>query len=223
MDAGRFGRDAVVRRGRNEVVVYAEGGGDSDQLRSELRQAFAGFFDKTELQTCKPRVIACGSREHAFRDFRLAINQGANALLLVDSEAPVIDAHQPPSGSRFQPWAHLKSRDNWDRPDKASDEDCHLMVQCMESWLVADWETVSGFFAQGFKSNEKPSQPTEKIPKDALFNALEKATKDCQKRKYGKGSHSFKLLALILPERVRKASPWAKRFIDEIVKRKSIP
>ena len=126
-------------RRKNDVLVYAEGGGDSDELKSQMRQAFSEFFDKTHLKTCKPRVIACGSRSNAFNDFRMAIDQGRNALLLVDSETPVSAAHQ--QGSHFLPWAHLKCRDNWDKPDKASDADCHLMVQVMESWFLVDWET----------------------------------------------------------------------------------
>lgn len=221
MDAGRFGRNSVVKHKKNDVLVYAEGGGDSDQLKSDMRKAFSEFFDKTDLKTRKPRVIACGSRENTFRDFKQAIAQGYNALLLVDSEAPIANNHQPPLGNSFQPWMHLKARDNWDKPDNAADEDCHLMVQCMESWFISDWQEVSKFFGQGFKDTEEPAQPSEKVAKQELFVALEKATKDCKKGKYGKGSHSFKLLALISASRVLDTSPWAKRFIDEIVKRKT--
>jgi len=210
-----------------DLVVYAEGGGESDQLRSEMRQAFSVFFDNAGLSKQKPHVVSCGSRENAFRDFRLAISQGKNALLLVDSETPVLAEHG--EDGEFLPWLHLKKKkqdkqkqDNWNKPAGAANEDCHLMVQCMESWFVADWQVVSEFFGQGFKDNSKPTQMIEQIPKAELFNALEKATKDCKKGKYGKASHSFKLLALISPNRVIEASPWAKRFIEEIIKRKSV-
>jgi hypothetical protein len=61
------------------------------------------------------------------------------------------------------------------------------------------------------------------IAKNDLYNALAKATCDCKtKAEYGKGPHSFKLLTLISAYDVLKASPWAKRFIDEIIKRKSL-
>ena len=209
----------MVKRGKHEVLVYAEGGGDSDELKSQMRQAFSEFFDKTHLKTCKPRVIACGSRSNAFNDFRIAIGQGRNALLLVDSET-ALDADRS-QDNHFSPWMHLKNRDNWDKPDKAGDEDCHLMVQVMESWFLAEWETVAAFFGQGFKVSTKPIHPIEKVDKDSVYGTLDKATRDCKsKSKYGKGAHSFRLLALISPNSVLDASPWAKRFIDEIAKRK---
>jgi hypothetical protein len=39
------------------------------------------------------------------------------------------------------------------------------------------------------------------------------------KAPYGKGEHSFKLLALIDPTKVANASPWANRFINELKKK----
>lgn len=185
-----------MKRHNNDVWVYAEGGGDkTSSLESELRQAFSEFFDKAGLQK-------------------------RNALLLVDSETPILPDHQPQTS--FLPWAHLKKSDHWDKPNKATNDDCHLMVQCMESWFIADWGAVSGYFGKEFKDAAKPSQFSENLSKDAVLNTLKKATQDCKKGKYNKGVHSFKLLALISPDRLQESSPWAKRFIDEIVKRKSI-
>ena len=224
MDARRFGRDAVVKRIQPEVRVwvYAEGGGnDCNQLKADMREAFSRFFENAGLKDNRPRLIPCGSRENAFHDFCTAIAQGKNALLLVDSEAPVDSAHEPPPIDHFRPWAHLKLRDKWDKPSQASDPDCHLMVHCMENWFFADWEAVAKFFGQGFRSDAKPNQACEKVNKTEALNALEKATRDCKKGKYRKGQHSFKLLALISSSQLLAASPWAKRFIDEIVKRKS--
>lgn len=39
------------------------------------------------------------------------------------------------------------------------------------------------------------------------------------KAEYGKGEHSFPLLARIDPATVMAASPWAKRFVDELKKK----
>ncbi len=48
-------------------------------------------------------------------------------------------------------------------------------------------------------------------------------TKNCKtKAKYGKGEHSFKILATIDSQRVVNASPWAKRFVDETKKKMNI-
>ncbi len=213
----------MVKPIQSEVRVYAEGGGnDCNQLRTDMREAFSKFFENAGLKDRKPRLIPCGSRENAFNDFCMALAQGKNALLLVDSEGPVLSS-QTSTINHFEPWAHLKVQDHWIKPSHAHDEDCHLMVQCMESWFFADLEAVSNFYGQGFKANNTLVQPIEKICKDDVFKALNKATKDCKtSAKYGKGPHSFKLLALISPDKVMKASPWAKRFIDEIKKRKSI-
>jgi hypothetical protein len=39
------------------------------------------------------------------------------------------------------------------------------------------------------------------------------------KAEYGKGEHAFKLLASIDPAKVMAASPWARRFVDELKKK----
>jgi hypothetical protein len=52
---------------------------------------------------------------------------------------------------------------------------------------------------------------------------LEVQQKNCKtKAKYGKSEHSFKLLALIDADFVASASPWAKRFIDEVKSRQGV-
>ena len=99
---------------------------------------------------------------------------------------------------------------------------CHLMVQCMESWFLADRETLKLFFGQGFKENQLPAlaNSIEKIAKTQIYQCLANATSECKtKAKYGKGEHSFKLLSIINPVKVMNASPWAKRLIDDLKKR----
>lgn len=212
-------------RTKNDVVVYAEGassGPNSVRSQIEYRQAFSNFFAKTVLgKTHRPRLVPCGGRGKAFEAFRTAISQGTNALLLVDSEDPVHPAHASPPEGNWEPWTHLKQRDNWEKPKNATDDDCHLMVQCMESWFLADWPAVKSFFGHGFAASGLPKGTVESILKDDVYNTLQKATQNCKtKAPYGKGLHSFKLLALIDPTKVMAASPWAKRFIDELAKRK---
>ena len=133
-------------------------------------------------------------------------------MLLVDSEDPVLVS---------SPWAHLLQRqgDAWPTPPHATDDDCHLMVQCMESWFLADRDTLKNFFGQGYDANALPAaeNPIETIPKIAVYQALAKATKDCKtKAPYGKGEHSFLLLASIDPAKIAAASPWANRFITDL-------
>jgi len=211
----------MVGKNKQDVVIYVEGATDKgDDLRTECRQAFSVFFAKTKLgEKLRPRVIPCGGRNNAFNDFCTALSQNKNALLLVDSEAAIDPLHQ---GANYLPWSHLKVRDAWSKPADAEEDHCHLMVECMENWFVADWEAMASFYGKGFEKKHKPSGLVENISKASVYAALEAATKGCEsKGSYGKGAHSFKLLGLIDARKVVANSPWAQRLIDEIEKRKS--
>ncbi len=204
------------------LKLFVEGGGDATLLRNECRQGFSKFLSRAGLAGRMPRIVSSGSRMSAYKDFCTAIANGERALLLVDSEGPVEKQHASGDDrSNWRPWLHLAQRvgDGWAQPQTADDPLCHLMVQCMETWFLADPETLKSFYSQGFKSNALPpnGNPIEGVAKSEVFKALEKATKDCNtKGPYGKAAHSFKLLGLIDPAKVVAASPWAKRFVDEI-------
>lgn len=123
-----------------EVRIYIEGGGDGKNTKQLLRGGFSSFFKElvqvAQSKKIKWQIILCGSRNHAFRNFKNALEDHPNAfvILLVDSEAPV----------KQSPWEHLKSRDNWDSPG-VDDTHCYLMVQAMEAWLIADIDTLKRF------------------------------------------------------------------------------
>jgi len=212
------------------VRLYVEGGGDAALLKSACREGFSKFLSKAGLSGRMPRVVACGSRADAYDSFCTAIRNGESAMLLVDSEAPVVaaaqvgDAAKQEDRERWRPWLHLQQRqgDGWEIPDNCEDLQCHLMVQCMEAWLLADRETLKAFFGQGFKENALPvaTNRIEGIGKQQLYDGLAKATRDCKtKSAYGKGEHSFKLLALVDPAKVMEASPWARRFVETLQSR----
>lgn len=218
MDArGNWG-NAVVK-----LKVYVEGGGDSKALKTECRQGFSEFITNSGV-TKRPRVVACGSRRDAYDSFCTAVRTGEAAMLLVDSEEAVDSHCQTGQPSSWRPWQHLKQRqgDGWDRPDGAVDTACHLMVQVMESWFLTDRSTLSAFFGQGFNENALPAAANaiEHIAKAAVEDGLDNATRRCKtKARYSKGEHSFKLLARIDARKVIAASPWAKRFVDELTGR----
>ena len=202
------------------MKLFVEGGGDGKALRTECRQAIAEFLTKAGLAGRLPRTVASGSRMQAYDDFCTAIASGEPALLLVDSEGPVAAEYQAGEPVAWRPWAYLAQRpgDEWAMPDGAEDEHCHLMVECMESWLLADRATLKAFFDPGFRANALPAadQAIESVGKVQLYRALSAATSNCKtKAQYGKGAHSFKLLGSIDPAKVVAASPWAKRFVDE--------
>ena len=138
-------------------------------------------------------------------------------MLLVDSEAAVAEHHQAGRSEAWLPWAHLKIRDDWSQPPQSAASDCHLMVQVMENWFLADRRTLQEFFGQGFNVQALPAEAhaVENVSKAQAYSALQTATRQCKtKTAYGKGEHSFKLLARLDPEGVAGASPWARRFIQ---------
>lgn len=205
------------------VKLYVEGGGDAAALKTACRQGFTTFVTNAGM-TKRPRVVACGGRGDAYDSFCTAIANGEEAFLLVDSEKTVAAQYQQGESEEWLPWQHLKERagDEWEKPAGSEDTDCHLMVQVMESWFLVDRETLKNYFGQGFKENQLPAAANaiESVSKAQVYDALAKATKSCKtKDQYGKGDHSFGLLATIDPTLVMAASPWAKRFVDELKKK----
>ena len=190
------------------VKLYVEGGGDSKTLKTACRRGFSRFIEKAGAAGRMPSVVACGSRENAYDSFRAALASGDNAILLVDAEKPV---------TAVGPWEHLKGRDNWDRPTGTTDLQCHLMVQVMESWFLADMAALGSYYGQGFRRQALPqNQNIEDVSKPDVNNGLDQATRHTQKGPYSKGKHSFEILERLDPTKVVGASPYAKRFIEAI-------
>lgn len=203
------------------MKIYIEGGGDGKDLISECRKGFISFFEKACPGVPHPKFIPCGTRASAYDDFCTAVSKGEKALLLVDSEAPVNDMHQQGDSAGWRPWLHLQVRDGWRMPDGACEMDCHLMVQSMESWFIADSAELQAFFGEGFNTNPLPKniKNIEKIAKDDIYKSIDRAVMHCTTRgksHYSKGDHSFKILLRINPNKVREASPWAERFIHAV-------
>lgn len=195
-----------------EIRIYIEGGGHDNDTKKQLRQGFSIFFKElvslARSQRIKWQIITCGSRNNAFKDFRIALKEHPDAfnVLLVDAEASVKKA----------PWQHLKERDNWDKPE-VDDTCCHLMVQMMEAWFIADIEALKQFYGQGFKENAIPKNlNVEKINKTEIYSALQKATKETSKGEYGKIQHGARLLEQISVAKVRAASLYCDRLFTTL-------
>ncbi len=195
------------------LLLFVEGGGSSKELTRNCARGFSKFLEKAGLKGHMPRIVACGPRNQAYDDFRIAHTHARPdtlCFLIVDSEGPV---------SSTSSWEHLKNRqeDQWACPPGATEDQCHLMVQCMEAWFLADRSALERFFGQGFKPSALPGNPNpELVDKDDLFKSLARATRETTKGEYRKGSHSFQILVEIDPEKVAGASPWAKRFLDTL-------
>jgi hypothetical protein len=188
-----------------KVKLYVEGGRSSD---AALRQAIHSLFAH-DFSGRLPSSKASGSREDAFKDFRSALKKakpGEYPILLVDSESPV---------NRQTPWQHLKKHDGWAKPAGADDEQSQLMVQCMETWLVADRAALKKFFGKDFKESCLPdNNKLEAVSKKAVQKSLVEATQSC-KTKYRKGQTSFELLGQLDPAAL-KSLPHFQRLYETL-------
>ena len=190
------------------VTLYVEGGGSKGETRTACRKGFQSFIKRAGVNQ-SVRVVACGSRGDAFNSFEREHRRGGKqAFLLIDADSPV---------TTQSPWQHIQSNHGWNRPRRTSDKQCHLMVQIMESWFLADVETLESYFGRGFRKQALPgNRDIEDVPKEDVETGLKRASHDTGPGEYNKGKHSFNILAMLDPEKVKKASPHADRFIKSL-------
>jgi len=88
----------------------------------------------------------------------------------------------------------------------------------MEAWFLSDRDCLKKYFGQGFNENSLPGNTdVETIPKTTIFHSLKMATRNASpKGEYGKGKHSFEILGLIDPSKVRNAAPNADRLLIKL-------
>ena len=191
-----------------KAQLYVEGGSTKIQ-RTLCRKAFQVFFENAGLRGHLPRVFASGSRNSAYDAFCTALTDKKVdfAILLVDSE----EAVAPNVTSR----SYLRQA-GWDKLTAAHDDQVHLMVQCMEAWFLADLKSLENYFGRNFSANALPKESNvEAIPKDDLLDGIVSATRKTRSNNaYSKGNDTFKILEMLNPKLVCKASLRAKHLID---------
>lgn len=190
------------------IRIYIEGD-------PELRQGFRTFLkplynlaQSKQIKIEPPRL--CGSREASYKAFKAALKTYPDAfiVLLVDSEDPV--------DKKQTPWQHLKNRDDWDSLE-TDDAQCHLMVQTMEAWFVADIDALRQYYGQRFQENAIPKNPNvEEIEKARLESSLQAATRHTSKGQYHKTRHAAQLLERLDIAKVRKASRYCDRLFTTL-------
>jgi hypothetical protein len=199
-----------------ERILYVEGGGDHNTiLMNDCRRAFNKLFQDAGISQ-KPTVRPKGGREQAFKAFRKEHAIGANhTWLLVDAEesAPALKP-----GEAADPWAHVKTRDQWDRPSGAADEQLHLMNVTMETWLLCDREALLKHFKGRLKiAKLPPDDPSlEAKPKETINKALDAAITRQSKEKNNKGQDSFNAPQHVKALKLRRTLFWADRFLLEM-------
>jgi hypothetical protein len=193
------------------VRIYVEGGGEGKNSKLYFRHGLQEFFKEAVAIARRKKIgwdiTACGSRNDAHGDFNndnFLDDPNSAVLLLIDSEGPVADGHTPKQ--------HLQSRDHWNLQQCREDQ-CHLMVQMMESWFLTDVDALAKYYGAGFRRNSIPrKRDVEQIPKREVARALENATRSVLKGPYHKGQHSHQLLKLIDPAKVRRRAYHCKEL-----------
>lgn len=191
------------------VSLIIEGGGEGRRQSNAFRAAWRNFFQSAGLTINRLNVVRGGSRNQTFDRFLSALrNAEAEELpiLLVDSEGPVRSGRSV--------WEHLQINDRWAWPQGIGDEQAFLMVQVMETWLLADRNALRNYFGASFRENRLPSQRNlEDVPKETVLQSLAHATADCNKQ-YAKGAVSFEILARVNPDAVSARCPHAKAMFN---------
>lgn len=193
-----------------------EGGGDSREGKARLRQGMSGLLRSLNVAANQKRlnwkVVTCGSRNDAHDAFVNAAktSPGTLSVLLVDSEELI---------AGLSARTHLKQRDGWILTG-ASEDSIHLMIQVMETWIVADADAVARYYKQHFLKNALPrTQNLETVEKARIYEALKRATAKTQKGQYHKISHAAALLELVDPLVVRRRCPSCDRLFVTLTQR----
>lgn len=194
----------------SSITIYLEGGGDGKNTKSALRQGMDAFLNPLkELARTKSwhwKLVACRGRQQTYDKFSNAVSNGQTEgvfVLLVDAEAAVISN---------SPRTHLKTRDCWDLRF-ATDDMVHLMVQAMETWIVADPDALAAYYGQRFLAKALPNAANlESVPRADIIRALEQATRRTQKGEYHKIRHASQILQRIDPQIVGQRCPACARL-----------
>ncbi len=207
---------------RKSILVYIEGEGGGEESSSKSRH-LAGAFRKSWHTFLQPLadlarskgislqcVIGHGGSEALKKFSRPLPDQfGALRILLIDSEGPVTDVNKP--------WSALPVTK---RPDWADDKQCYLMVQCLETWLLADWESIRNHYNKSkpcFRENHLKAWPSlEATDRKNLQRALEAATANCNNPYFH--AYGNVLIAVVRREKLKVLPSVARLFRDLEIK-----
>lgn len=197
-----------------EVILYIEG--DTKQKGKgnaiTLRQGFREFFQPLAEEIKVPIDLKLlGSREIAIKIFlsELEYNPESFSAILVDAEGEFDEKETPKSFLQ-----KISTKFDFSKVDE---KQCHLMVQFMESWFLADKEKLAEFYGKGFTVNSLPKHTNvEKIPKTDVESSLKNAVRKTSKKEYKKGEHAGEILRIIDSQKVCKAAPHCERLFVTI-------
>lgn len=206
MDEGRAGGHSMVKS-----VVYIEGGGRKKAKPTNIacRRAFRRLFERSGFADRMPRLVASGSRNQTYSDFKVAHENSSSSdkfiAMLVDSEDPLDDIEKT--------WGHLKSRDKWAKPDSAKDDQVFFMTTSMETWIATDRQSLRQHYGANLRESSLPDlYEVESRSRDEVFKALKDATRD-HSSPYDKGRISFDVLEVLNPDVLKQHLPSFTRML----------
>ena len=182
--------------------IFLEGGGESKELQIRCREGFRKLLERAGFKQRMPRTSACGGRDGAFKDFRIAHEDGAAdefVAMMIDSEDPLDNIEET--------WDHLRKRDNWQQPANAENDQVLFMTTCMETWIVSDRAILSKHYKETLQTSALPpltdlESRSRHVIQDSLFHA----TRDCSNA-YEKGKRSYEILSKLDPEVLQNHLP----------------
>jgi len=202
-----------------EINIYIEGGArNQDRAASAaLRRGFSMFLTKLcpeiRARNIELNTVIVGSTELTCKIFTQANEKSPDKffVLLVDSDIAVDETEKSKNFLQNNP--KLKKCDLRDVEEKQ----CHLMVQVMETWFLADVEALKNYFGRDFKKNKLPKTVNiEAIAKDDVLDSLKEATQTRKSSGYHKIKDGAKLLEKISPQKVREAAPHCSELFKAI-------
>lgn len=186
----------------SEIRIYFEG---SPRLREGFNKLIRPKIEQASHNHIRFKLIAGGSTEETIKDFKKATSshKDASIIMLIDSDRSYDSGLL--MNIRSQVGANVQ------------DEQIHFMVQVMESWFLADRDTLKQYYGQKFQESRLPqNSDVERISKSDVISGLEDATRDTSKGKYHKTKHAPQLLSNLNADKVCSAAPSCKRLFDAL-------
>jgi len=188
-----------------KAKIYIEGGGDK-LLDILCQKGFHKLIKKCGFTGRMPRLVPWGARGFVYKRFKADHAKKASSdyiAMLIDSEDPVANINET--------WNHLKTRDKWNKPQGATDEQVLFMTTCMETWIVADRATLKSHYLKLNAKKLPPLNDLENRNRHEIQDKLKEATKNCT-NKYEKGKRSYEILGKLNPEALRNNLPSFERM-----------
>lgn len=185
------------------VRIYFEG-------TRALRPSLGEFLEEAiPAARGKLRLVAGGGRDQTIDDFGREFRHPSPDFLIL-----LVDSEETDDGKLE---ARLRSKANWRVPRRTQTKyDICWMVQCMETWFLADRAALRMFYGRTLHEKSLPrNQDVESIPKADVLRGLHKATKG----RYDKGSEAPIILGLLNPQSVRTVARHCQRLFDVIAER----